>query len=115
MEKHGPPKIRKRRSTLTLNKKGNKYYSRAKEDSQNVLEMHLSSETADFPHLTHPLDHVEVMIDNFVSQSEDSEKSSAENKQYFFLLQLSTRRHQNHHDLHHEGKELSQLPQKLHV
>ena len=83
MEKHGPPKISKSCSTLTLNKKGNRYYSHVKEESQNVLGTHLSSETTDFPHLTHPLDHVEITTDNFASQSEDSEKSSAENKQYF--------------------------------
>ena len=65
MEYHNPLKKSKRWSTLTLNKKGSKYYSCAKaEQSQNtsagcaesVLETHHSSEATDLVQVTHPVD-----------------------------------------------------------
>ena len=70
MEYRNPPKKSKRRSTLTLNKKGSSYYSCAKaEQSQttsakSILEMHHSSEA------THPVD---LSANIFASQSEHSE------------------------------------------
>ena len=53
MEYRNPPKKSKRRSTLTLNKKGSRYYSHAKTEqsqttsAESVLETHHSSEATD--------------------------------------------------------------------
>ena len=76
MEYRNPPNKSKRQSTLTLNKKGSRYYSRAKaEQSQNtsaesVLETHHSLEATDLVKVTHPVD---LSTNIFVSQSEHSE------------------------------------------
>ena len=61
MEYRNPPKKSKRQSTLTLNKKGSRYYSRAKAEqsqttsAESVLEMHHSSEATDLVEVTHPV------------------------------------------------------------
>ena len=80
MESHSPPKKSKRWSTLTLNKKGSRYYSHAKaEQSQttspeSVLETHHSSEATDLVEVTHPVD---LSTNIFASQSEHSENLAA--------------------------------------
>ena len=76
MEYHNPPKKSKRRSTLTLNMKGSRYYSRAKAEqsqttsAESVLETHHSSEATDLVEVTHPVD---LSTNIFASQSEHSE------------------------------------------
>ena len=83
MEYRNPPKKSKRWSTLTLNKKGSRYYSRAKAEqsqttsaacAQSVLEMHHSSEATDLVEVTHPVD---LSTNIFASQSEHSENFAA--------------------------------------
>ena len=79
MEYRNPPKKNNRQSTLTLNKKGNRYYSHAKAEQslttspESVLEMHHSSEATDLE-VTHPVD---LSTNIFVSQSEHSENFAA--------------------------------------
>ena len=84
MEYHNPPKKSKRQSTLTLNKKGSRYYSHAiAEQSQTTsaasaenffLEMHHSLEATDLVEVTHPVD---LSTNIFASQSEHSENFAA--------------------------------------
>ena len=75
-----PPKKSKRQSTLTLNKKGSRYYSRAKAEqsqttsAESVLEMHHSSQATDLVEVTHPVD---LSTNIFASQSEHSENFAA--------------------------------------
>ena len=76
MEYRNPPKKSKRQSTLTLNKKGSRYYSRAKAEqsqttsAESVLEMYHSLEATDLVEVTHPVD---LSTNIFASQSEHSE------------------------------------------
>ena len=83
MEYHNPPKKSKRRSTLTLNKKGSRYYSHAKAEqsqttsaacAESVLETHHSSEATDLVQVMHPVD---LSTNIFASQSEHSENFAA--------------------------------------
>ena len=76
IEYRNPPKKSKRWSTLTLNKKGSRYYSCAKAEqsqttsAESVLEMHHSSEATDLVKVTHPVD---LSTNIFASQYEHSE------------------------------------------
>ena len=87
MESHRVPKISKRRSMLTLNKKGSRYYTRAKLVLQKIS--HTSSSPADLTDLsTH-----EIPSGNFVSQP-SSVGESASSVHKHFPSPATTKYHQ---------------------
>ena len=115
MEYHNPPKKSKRRSTLTLNKTGSRYYSHAKAEqsqttsaacAESVLEMHHSLEATDLVQVMHPVD---LSTNIFASQSEHSENFAA------LPHAPATTKYKKtfNHDLYLQEKSPSLLRQKL--